>query len=198
MPQNPSTGKTIRHAMSRAEILEYRLKQTDEPSAPSAVKRGKRRARNSPDAGESEGSGLAPSPLATLSGLGGLTLDSGGSSAADTPADSPSTLAHQPTLAAPTPASAPKTHGGSKRSGMSVLCPPTAAPAKNSADVTAEVPSTSQLLKPTPRQASSSRGDTSPGSDAGAAARLDRLESRLDRVEKWADEFHGRLNQLGV
>lgn len=107
MPQNPSTGKTDRRALSDAEILQYRRKQVEKSQAP--------------DAGESEGSGLSPSPLATLSGLGRLTLDSG-SSAADTPADSPAAgLSHPPLPERPAPPlpSVPKTRKASKRPGKS-------------------------------------------------------------------------------
>src|SRR5258708_2396496 len=82
MPQNPATGKTDRHAMTESKLQEYRC---------NLVKKGKQPARNSPDAGEPEGSGLAPLPslLVPLAGLGTLTLDSGPSSAANTPAVNP-------------------------------------------------------------------------------------------------------------
>lgn len=123
MPQNPSTGKMDRRALSQAEILEFRLKQTEELlTAAKGGRVGRRCVRDLPEAGRSEGSGLSPSPLATLSGLGGLTLDSGGSSTADTPADSPAALLPQATLPerpAAAPPSAPKTRGGSKHLGKS-------------------------------------------------------------------------------
>jgi TolA-binding protein len=74
-----------------------------------------------------------------------------------------------------------------------------AAPAQHSTDVTAEVPSTLQQLRPTLRKASRSRGDTSPGSnDRGNAARISKLESRLDAVEKWVDELNGKLQLLNM
>jgi hypothetical protein len=77
--------------------------------------------------------------------------------------------------------------------------PPMAAPAQHSTDVMAEVPSTSQLLRPALWKASRSRGDTSPGSDdRGNAARISKLESRLDAVEKWADELNGKLQLLNM
>jgi hypothetical protein len=90
MPRNPSARKTDRRVLPQEDILEFRIRQMEETQT--AVKKGKRRARDLPGPGESDGSRLSPSPLATLSGLGGLTLDSGGSSAAGTPADSPATL----------------------------------------------------------------------------------------------------------
>ncbi|KAN0121379.1 hypothetical protein V8E52_003275 [Russula decolorans] len=151
MPRNPSTRKTDRCVLPQEDILEFRIRQMEEMQT--AVKKGKRRAHDSPGPGKSDSSWLSPSPLATLSGLGGLTLDSGGSSAAGTPADSPATLLPQPTLPehpAPAPPSAPKTRHSSsfKHPGKSASVPPMAAPAQHSTDVTAEVPSTSQLLRP--------------------------------------------------
>ena len=101
MPQNPSTGKTDRRALSQAELLEFRQKQTEDSRA--AVKRGKRRAQDSPNTGESEGSRLSPSPLTALSGLGTLALDSSGSSPAETPADTPATLPQPPLPERPAP-----------------------------------------------------------------------------------------------
>ena len=110
MPQNPTTRKTDRHAMTESELQEYHC---------NLVKKGKQPAHNSPDAGEPEGSGLAPSPslLAPLAGLRTLTLDSRSSSAANTPADSP-TVSLQPALPeCPAPApSAPSTCNTSKSS----------------------------------------------------------------------------------
>jgi hypothetical protein len=118
VPINPDTGKTDRRALSETEIMDFRIKMMEE--ARSEVRRGKQRARDSPDAGESEGSGPTPSPLARL---GELTLESGGSSAADTPADSPSILP-QPALPerpAPAPPSSSKTRDTSGKSSPSPL-----------------------------------------------------------------------------
>src|SRR5258707_14609677 len=110
MPQNPATGKTDQHVMTESELREYHC---------NLVKKGKQPACNSPDAGKPEGSGLAPSPslLAPLAALGTLTLDSGSSSAANTPVDSPA-VSLQPALPkrpAPAP-SAPSTRNTSKSS----------------------------------------------------------------------------------
>ena len=128
LPKNDKTGKTDRHPMTDEKLYEFRVGQ--------AIKRGKQRALDSPDAGEAEGSSQAPSPLSALDGLEMLKLDSGGSSAAITPADSPSTIP-QPSLTGtltPPPLSVPKTRKkGSSRSpaGKSIFRPPAAAPTEN-------------------------------------------------------------------
>ncbi len=115
MPSNPETGRADRCTLSKDQMQEFRIKQAKESRA--EVKKGKRRARDSPEAGKSEGSGLAPSPLGSLAGLGALTLDSGGSSVTNTPADSPTTLPQPPSLPerlAPAPHSAPGAPGASR------------------------------------------------------------------------------------
>jgi hypothetical protein len=192
VPINPDTGKTDRRALSETEIMDFRIKMMEE--ARSEVRRGKQRARDSPDAGESEGSGPTPSPLARL---GELTLESGGSSAADTPADSPSILP-QPALPerpAPAPPSSSKTRD---TSGKSSPKPPAAAPTQLLTGVTVEVPRTSQMLDPTLRQASRSRSDPSPTSDDGNnASRIAVLERRQDQLENRLQELDSRLKSLG-
>jgi hypothetical protein len=123
MPLNPRTGKTDRRQMSEAELLEFRIKQANKLGT--QVKKGKQRARDSPEAGESEGSGPAPLLLETLAGLGTLRLDSG-SSVANTPADSPATLPQPPLLerAALAPPSGPKTrHPAKPSAGRSIPSP---------------------------------------------------------------------------
>jgi hypothetical protein len=203
MPHNPETGKTDRRARSKAELLEFRLKQAEQPA--SEVKRGKRRAQDSPDACESEGSG--PSPLEPLASLRGLTLDSGGSSPANTPAVSPTTALPEN----PAPPPAPKARKALKRSaGKPLFKPPAAALThhpKKKTGFTAEAPATSQLaeapatsrlLKPGHRQASRSRSDPSPVSDDGSnGARIAALETRQDEVEKKLRELDLRVKQLG-
>ena len=87
MPINPRTGKTDRHASTKEELLEFRTKQAEKERA-AGVKKGKQRARGSPDAEEPEASKSVPSPSTTLAGLGGLSLESGGPSSANTPAGS--------------------------------------------------------------------------------------------------------------
>lgn len=131
MPLNEETGKTDRRP-SNERLYQFRVKQV--------VKAGKKRALDSPDTGEAEGSGQAPSPLSALYGLETLALESGASSAAytpaDTPADSPATVP-QPTLTeniAPPSPPAPKTRKtGTSRSpaGESVFRPPASASTQN-------------------------------------------------------------------
>jgi hypothetical protein len=87
MPLNPKTGKTDRRTLSASELLEFRVKQAEEQRT--EVQRGKQRASGFADAAESDGSAPNPSPLDQISAMNRLTLDSGGSSAANTPADSP-------------------------------------------------------------------------------------------------------------
>ena len=81
--------------MSTTEVLKFRLKLWEQSR--SEVKRGKEKesAGDSSDNDKLEDSGPVPSPMASInsiSGLRNLTLGSGGSSAANTPDDSPSSL----------------------------------------------------------------------------------------------------------
>ena len=111
MVPNPGTGKTDRRMLEEEYILKHRIEQTEELRR-AGIKKGKRRARGSPDGGEPEGSGVILSPSAVLSALGSLALESGGSSAIDTPSISPASLP-QPSLlkvAAPSPPIAPIAH----------------------------------------------------------------------------------------
>ena len=94
MPRNLETGKTLR-SMNSDELLEFRLEQAGVQQA-MEVKKGKQRAVNPPDAGEAEGSGQSPSPLAALSGLNTLSLDSPNWSPAATTPESPATSLQPP------------------------------------------------------------------------------------------------------
>src|SRR5258707_15542421 len=92
-PHDPETGKTFCHSMSATEVLKFCLKLWEQSR--SEVKRGKEKesAGDSSDNDELEDSGPVPSLMASInsiSGLRNLTLGSGGSSAANTPDDSPS------------------------------------------------------------------------------------------------------------
>jgi len=110
--------KADRHPLSRQDILEFRIKQMAENAEThmAALKKGKRRARDSPDAGEPgpsvpdpsepepsvpdrgkpEPSAPVPSPSVPTASLGALTLDSSASSAANTPGESPITFPQHP------------------------------------------------------------------------------------------------------
>jgi hypothetical protein len=120
MPKYQS-GRTIRRPLSPGVYLSIRTKQAagelelEEPEAASEVTRGKRRARDSPDAADSEGSGPVP-VMTELVGLKTLSLHSGNSSPANTPADGPTALPQPPLHARPDPAppSVPSTSGVSK------------------------------------------------------------------------------------
>jgi len=127
MPLNPVTGKTDRHALSTAELREFRIKQTKESRA--EIEKGKQCASDPPDAGKPEDSGLVPSPLAGLSALGSLTLESGGSSTGNTPSHSPappsqpSTIEHPPQALPPAPTARRTSR---RQAGMSFKLPVTA------------------------------------------------------------------------
>ena len=107
MLKNPNTGKTDRHPPMAEDFLKFHTAQAQEKHA-AGVKKGKRRAHKSPDTGEPEASPSVPSPSDPLSALQGLTLESGGSSAGNTPANS--TLFQPPSLRrlASAPSSSPK------------------------------------------------------------------------------------------
>ena len=128
MPQNDETGKTDHHPMVDEKLYKFQVGQ--------AIKRGKQWALDPPDAGEAEGSSQAPSPLSALDSLEMLNLDSSGSSAVNTPANSPTTFpwpSLTETLALP-PLSVPKTHktGTSwSLAGKSIFRPSVAAPIEN-------------------------------------------------------------------
>jgi hypothetical protein len=196
MPRNPETGKTDRRTLSEVELLDFRLKQAEERGT--EVKRGKRRARDAPGASEQEGSG--PSPLAPVAALGALALDSGGSSAANTPDDSPASLPQPPLPEHPTLPSAPEARKASKPSaGKPASNPPTAAPTHHPTGLVVEASGASRLLNTAHLQAESSHRDASPASDdASSGARISQLEVRLGEVEKWAEGVEGRLRLLGV
>ena len=97
VPTNKSMGKVDCRNISSEELHKFRLDQARERrnAARSGVKKGKRRALDSSDPCESEGSALAPSPLAELTALGKLALDSAPSST-HSPSHSPATLPQAP------------------------------------------------------------------------------------------------------
>ena len=201
MPPNPGTGKTSRKTMSDATIMEYRIKHVDQLQ--SEIKKGKRRSRDSPDTGVPEGSGPAPSPLASLTGLKELSLNSDGSSSAITPADSPATLPPPsfPERTAPAPSSPPNTRGASKPSPPGKPPPPGpcgSSRAQHLTGLTVDVPRISKRLVPENRQASHSRSNASPASDdRNYAARIAVLERRQEEHEKLIATLDRRLKSLG-
>ena len=188
MPPNPKTGKTDRRAKTEAELLEFHLNQV---KLRAEVKRGKQRASDSPDSGEQEGSGLSPSPLV---GIGMLTLSSGGSSAAHTPAEIPTTLPQPPLpdRQALAPTSNPITRSTPKHlAGKTPSRPSTAAAAD-------EVPSTSELFETAPPSQQASR--LSPHDYASLARavkanadEIRRLSMRISEWESWAEKVDSRL-----
>jgi hypothetical protein len=196
MPVNPATGKTVRKLLSEAELTEFRIKQTKEARA--EIEKGKQPAGDPPDAGTPEDSGLVPSPLAGLSALGSLTLESGGSSAGNTPSDSPavpsqpSAIEHPPEPLPPTPAGR---RASKRRAGMSPFKLPATAPTQHSAALppfVVEVPSTSQHLTAPDRRASHS-----PASNDGSnSARIAALETKQTELEKRQSELERKHDEL--
>lgn len=188
MPMNPETGKTVRRTMTESEVLEYRLNQK---VSRAEVKRGKRRARNSPDMGEPEGSGISP-----LAGIGMLTLSSGGSSAAQTPSETPATLPQPPlpsrTPLAPTPAS--RIRIASKPSTSET---PSRSPTEATAD---DAASTSQLFQPVH---SSQQALAAPDYASLLAAveknteKIRALEKRIIKWETWGEKVNSMMGEMG-
>ena len=129
MPKNPATGKTDRHALTAEYILNFRIGEVEKAlrleakESRAQVKKGKQRARNPSDSGEPEASKSVPSPLTALAGLGALNLESAGSSAANTPANSPAVVSQAPLpkRPEPTPETSSKPHRASKRSASELV-----------------------------------------------------------------------------
>ena len=133
MPRNLETRKTL-CSMNLDELLEFCLEQAGVQQA-MEVKKGKQHAVNPPDAGEAEGLGQFPSPLAALSGLNTLLLDSPNRSPAATTPKSPA-ISLQPPLPeqiASAPLTAPK-HGCS--------CPPKLSAGKHALSLLQQLPLT--------------------------------------------------------
>jgi len=149
-----------------------------------------KRARNSPDPGKPEASGLAPSPSAPLASLGEMTLESGQSSATDTASDNLAAI--HPLVELSTPSSSTlrvRIPGGLGRSTK---------PAQKSATFAVEVPATSKYLHTNSRQTLSSHTNTSLLSDDGSnSSRYTVLERRVAEVEKLVLGMDSRLKKLG-
>lgn len=202
MPHNPGTGKTDRRAKSDAELLNLRPKQAG--GSGTEVKKGKLRAQIFPGGDEPEDSGPAPSPLTSLVALGNLTLDSGESSPASTPADSPSTFPQPPLpeRPAPAPPPVPKTQDASKPSASKFAFQPlSAAPAQHLTAIV-EAAAASQPPKRARRKPGRPRLEPSPASGEGSNAdgiadRIAALEKRQDGLEKRVNDLDSRLKELG-
>jgi len=145
MLPNLGTGKMDCHNLPIDSIREYRIKQTEElHTKPPAEKKhagankGKQRAYSSPDAGEPEDSGLVPSPIAVLSALQSLTLESGMSSAIGSPSNSPAILSQSsmPKVTTPSPPAACPRHTSKCTPSVSSLNPPATVPTQHLAVVT--------------------------------------------------------------
>jgi len=104
MPLNLGTGKTDCRTLEQESLQDFCIRQTEELRH-TGIKQGKQRACSSPGACKPEDSGAVSSPLATLAAFGSLALESGRSSAIDTPSNSPATLPESSLLKVATPSS---------------------------------------------------------------------------------------------
>jgi hypothetical protein len=181
---------------------------------PVAPPKRTKRTHGSPEDDKPEVSNPALSPLVFLAALKTLALESGGSSAANTAADSPATPATLPKLRlpkCPSPASltAPEGSCSSKslasKSFYQLLIP---APTQDSAGFVVEVSAPpSKFLRPRghPHVLHSST-DASPMSDsvsiAARVAALERMmesqERKLESLNQWKHNVEKRLKKLEV
>lgn len=200
-PVNPETGKPDRRK-GAAQLQESNVEGTK-----GGIGKGKQRADDVPDTGTPEESGPIPSPLAGLSGLGSLTLESGASSASatgNTPSDSPAALSQPSPIEAPssTLPPAPRARRSSRRSaGMSSFKLPVTAPTHHFAvaGFVAGRPSTSRLLTAPDRRASHPRSDASLASNDGSNLdRISALEKKQDELEVRQAELERKQEQLAT
>jgi len=208
MLPNLGTGKTDCHNLPINSIWEYCIKQTEELCAkpPAEKKRtgankGKQRACGSPDAGKPEDLGLVPSPIAALSALQSLMLESSTSSAIGSPSNSPATLSQSSVLkvTTPSPPTACPCCVSKCTPSASSLNPPVTVPTQHLAVIMVEVPSTLQFLKPVRSQPLCPHSDTLLASNDGSnAARIAALERRMGELEKMSDDHKCRLKVIGA
>ena len=198
MVTDPRTGKTDRRMLEDDLILKHHIEQT-EALRRAGIKKGKQRARRPPDAGEPEGSGVVSSPSAMISALGSLALESGGSSAVDTPSLSPASLLQPsfPEVAAPSPpiASAARQRRATKRlpaslarGGSSAIDTPSVSPASPPR------PSSPQLSPPQPSllEAAVSSSSIAPAARSSPSVKCSKSASSLDSpVTTPAQHFAG-------
>ena len=207
MPDNPTTGKTDRRAKSKEELFMWRKDQArlkekakeEEASKEkqvakraAKVKTGKQRARNYTDSGEASASASAASPL-ELSGLQMLALESGDSSAVNTPADSPGTLLQPPSPGRPA-------HRISKRSpGEFIYKLSSTAPASHSTHLVLKLPAAPRLPEAAHQKSSYSRGDASQASGAGDnTSRIAALETKQEALERKQATLEEEKKQLQI
>jgi len=137
--------------------------------------KGKQRTRNSPDAGEPAASALVPSPSLPVASLNAMTLESGLSSAADTPSDNPAPVS-------PSPISASPGHSAPDSSRLHVRIPGGLAhsskPTPKSPKFAVEVPGTSYYASDSSKYVTLEK----------RVAKLEKLvygmESQLDKLDK--------------
>jgi hypothetical protein len=199
MPTNPKTGKTDRHKLTPAELLEFRTKQAEKLHAAKG-KKGKKRARDPPETAKPKASQSVPSPMTTRSGIRRLNSKGARPPSTNAPANSSATLPQPPLFQRPAlpPSKAPDTHRTPKRSaGNSAIKAPVTAPAQHSTAFTVEIPATSRHLKATHPQASCSQKKASQASDdESLAARVAAAERRQDELEKLVCEMEHKLHKL--
>jgi len=194
VPMNPETGKADRHILTPEAVFEYRVKQAKALRA--EIRKGKRRAVDSPDADEPEASEEASPALSSLAGLERLTLGGGKPSPGSTPADSPANMPQPPLPEQPAPpSSAPKTRKRSKPSPSKCTfkCP-VSNPTQHSTDPTIEAPT---LLDPVHRQVSRSSGNASPARDTQILSNTERISAIEAKLESMQQDFDSRLKKLG-
>ena len=200
MPTNPKTGKTDRHKLTPAELLEFHTKQAEKLHAAQG-KKGKKRAHDPPDTAKPEASQSVPSPMTTRSGIRGLNSKGTRPSSTNTPTG-PAALPQPPLPQRPVlpPSKAPEAQRTAKRSaGKSAFKRPVTVPTQQSTAFAVEIPATSRHLKPTHPQASRSQKGPSAsqtGDDGSLAARVAAAERRQDELEKLVGEMEHKLQRL--
>jgi len=203
MPPNLGTGKTDRCMLEQESLQDFRIRQTKELHC-AGIKQGKQCACSSPGVRKPEDSGVVSLPSAMLAAFGSLVLESGRSSAVDTPSNSPATLPESSLLkvTAPSPPTAPTAHPCRVTKcpqGVSSLDPSVTAPTQHLAAFTVEVPSILRFLKPTHSQPLHSCSDTSQVSEDGSnSARIAMLEKKVDKLQKMHNDHECRLRNIGA
>ena len=195
MPKNQKTDKTDCHQLTEEYFRAFHTKQVEKKEVAKLKKgkgkgKGKQRTHNSPDAGKPEASMLVLSPLGPLPSLGALMLESGRSSATNTPSDNPTAISLSPEHSAPSPP-IPRIHIPGHSPHNYPTEPPVTIPAQNSTEFVVEVPAVSKYLKAKGQKASLSHTSALPASaDGSNAARITVLERKMEEVEKLKTLVH--------